>query len=199
MLLNVNQIWNKNGQRTITFHILQTQVIKKNCCTLLLTKNWCFFKLVFLERKTLMLKQRTQLQIRKNTIRKRDLKDKTRQPPPPQKKKTKKKLMKKHFVISYFDVVLFMKQKQRNKAKKQRDKNKEAKKTNKNKEKEEGKKRTRERQRNREREREKKKGKLNKQLGRKKGRHWKVSKNAFFRGGENRFCSFSKQKKRKYN
>ena len=35
--------------------------------------------------------------------------------------------MKENFVIEYFDVVLFMKQKQRRKKRKERDKNKEAK------------------------------------------------------------------------
>ena len=34
--------------------------------------------------------------------------------------------MKENFVIEYFDVVLFMKQKQRRKKRKERDKNKEA-------------------------------------------------------------------------
>ena len=36
-------------------------------------------------------------------------------------------LMKENFVIEYFDVVLFMRQKQRRKKRKERDKNKEAK------------------------------------------------------------------------
>ena len=58
-----------------------------------------------------MLNKRTQLKIRKiSKIRKRDLKEKTRQ-----ETKKEKGLMKKNILIEYFDVVLLIKQKQRRK------------------------------------------------------------------------------------
>ena len=62
--------------------------------------------------------------------------------------------MKENFVIEYFDVVLFMKQKQRRKKRKERDKNKEAKyKAKKKDRKEERQKRRKDRERERERQR----------------------------------------------
>ena len=71
-----------------------------------------------------MLNKKQKLKIRKKTkIRKGDLKEKRRE----ETNKNEKGLMKQNFVIEYFDVVLFMKQKQRRNKKKERDKNKEPK------------------------------------------------------------------------
>ena len=79
--------------------------------------------------------------------------------------KNEKGLMKKNFVIEYFDVVLFMKQKQRRKKKGKRDKNKKQKESKKKDKKEKRKEKERDRERGSE------KGGGQKRLGRKKGEH----------------------------
>ena len=65
------------------------------------------------------------------------------------KPKKDKQLTKENFVVEYFDVVLFMKQKQRRKKRKERDKNKEAKESKK--ERQEGREKGQEEERDRER------------------------------------------------
>ena len=102
--------------------------------------------------------------------------------------------MKENFVIEYFDVVLFMKQKQRRKKRKERDKNKEAKESKK--ERQEGKeKRTRRRERARERKIEK--GGGPKKLRRNKGRHSKINKKCPSLGGKQGFFFVLQSKERK--
>ena len=135
----------KNGQKTITFHILQTQVHKKTpfCCNPPFDQNLAFFNLGFLKPKTMMLNKNITVNQQKNKDKKKGFQ---------REKKTgnqkRQKLMKENFVIAYFDVVLLMKQKQRRKKRKDREKNKEAKESKK--ERQEGKeKRTRRRERQR--------------------------------------------------
>ena len=71
-----------------------------------------------------MLNKKQNLKSGKKTkIRKGNLKEKRRE----ETNKNEKGLMNKNFVIEYFDVVLFMKQKQRRKKKEKRDKNKKQK------------------------------------------------------------------------
>ena len=84
--------------------------------------------------------------------------------------------MKNNFVIEYFDVVPFMKQKQRRTKRKERDKNKEPKESKK--ERQEGRKKDK-----RETEKDKTrnlKGGGQKRLRRNKGRDSKINKNALF-------------------
>ena len=102
--------------------------------------------------------------------------------------------MKENFVIEYFDVVLFMKQKQRRKKRKQRDKHKEAKESKK--ERQEGRKKGQEEERDRERKIQK--GGGPKKLRRNKGRHSKINKKCPFLGenrGKTRFFCIKKQRK----
>ena len=70
--------------------------------------------------KTLMSQKKQNLKAGKKTkIRKGDLKEKRRE----ETNKNEKGVMNNNFVIEYFDVVPFMKQKQRRSKKKERDKN----------------------------------------------------------------------------
>ena len=118
----------------------------------------------------------------KAKIRKGDLKEKRRE----ETNKNEKGLMNKNFVIEYFDVVLFMKQKQRRNQKKERDKKQETKRNQKKKRQEgrqkEKKKRERERERDRERDRERKSESEGgqKRLWRKNGRHSNINKKSSF-------------------
>ena len=114
------QKWAENKRRL--FIVCKPQVIKKPfCCNPPLDQKWAFYKL-FLKEETLMLNKEHNLNLgTKTKIRKRDLKEKTRQ-----ETKTTERIDGKN-QISYFDVVLSMKEKQRNEAKKQRDKKTEAK------------------------------------------------------------------------
>ena len=77
----------------------------------------------FLKLKTFMFNKKHNLKSGKAKIRKRDFKEKTRQETP----QKRKDWWQTSFVIEYFDVVLFMKQKQVRKKNKETDKNKELK------------------------------------------------------------------------
>ena len=90
-----------------------------------------------------MLSKKPNLKSGKKKQRKGDLKGKRRE----ETNKNEKGLMNKNFVIEYFDVVPFMKQKQRRNQKKERDKNKNHKKAKKKDKKEGRKERRTERQR----------------------------------------------------
>ena len=90
------------------------------CCNPPLDQNLVFFQHVF-ETKNIDVEQKHNLTSRKAKIRK-GIKEKTRQETP-----KREGIDKKHIVIEYFDVVLFVKQKQRRQKNKERDKNKEPK------------------------------------------------------------------------
>ena len=113
-------------------------------------------------KKNIDVEQKTKLKSEKKAkIRKGDLKEKRRE----ETNKIEKGLMNKNFVIEYFDVVPFMKQKQRRNQKKERDKTRNHKKA-KTEDKKEGRK---ERKRERDRERKSKKGEAKKGYGERKG------------------------------
>ena len=109
-------------------------------------------------------------------IRKRDFNEKIRQ-----KTNKRENINEENFIIEYFDVVLFMKQKQRRKKRKERDKNKEAKESKK--ERQEGRKKEKKRETEKE---QLKKGEAKKRLRRNKGRHSKINKKRPFLGGKNK-------------
>ena len=104
--------------------------------------------------------------------------------------KKEKRLMKENFVIEYFDVVLFMKQKQRRKKRKERDKTRKQKKAKKRNRKE----RKKGQEEERDRERKIQKGGCPKKLRRNKGRHSKINKKCPFLGENKVFC-IKKQRK----
>ena len=118
----------------------------------------------FLKLKNIHIEQEAQ----KTKIIKRDLKEKTRQ-----ETKTRERIDETNFVIEYFDVVLFMKQKPRIKRDKERGKNKEPKESKKDRQ--EGRKNQKSK---RETENEKVKKGEAKRLRRNKGRHCRITKNA---------------------
>ena len=128
---------------------------------------------------------KTQLKIRKTKIGKKDFEEKTRQ-----ETKIEKILMKENFVIEYFDVVLFMKQKEERKGKKTK-----TKKLNKTKKKD--KKEERQKKREKQRKRKWKKGGGQKRLRENKGRQAKTNIKCPFLGEKNRVLGLLEAKKGK--
>ena len=98
-------------------------------------------------------------------------------------------MTKENFVIEYFDVVHFMRQKQRRKKRKERDKNKEAKESKK-----ERQERKKGQEEERDRERKIEKGGGQKKLRRNKGRHSKINKKCPFLGGKQVFLYYKAKK-----
>ena len=119
-----------------------------------------------------MLKKQN-LKQEKTKIRKGDLKEKRRE----DTNKHEKILMNKNFVIEYFDVVPFMKQKQRRNQEKERTRQKQETKESK-KERQEGRKKGK-KKRDTEKEKSEKGGGQNR-LWRKKGRHSQINKKCPF-------------------
>ena len=173
--------------KTIPFsHFAKRKLIKKH--VLLQPPSWPnigVFQLVFFKPKTLMLNKKHNLKQEKAKIRKRDVKEKTRQETP-----QKKGLMKINFVIEYFDVVPFMNKSKQRRQKKRRDKNKEPKENTK--ERQEGRKKEKNK---RETAKEKmKKGEAQKGLRRNKGSHSKINKKWPFQGGKQVSSIISKER-----
>ena len=154
-------------------HFAKHRLIKKTRFVApLLTQKFLFFKLCVWKSKTLMLNK-------KHNLKSGNSKDKRKGFETKNKKETKKReRISGKNAIEYFDVVLFMKQKQRRKERKERDKNQETKREQKRKTRR--KKETKEQERDREREIEQ--GASQKGWGRKREKHRKLTKNAFFRG-----------------
>ena len=186
MLLNINQVL------AITFckkdNIFKTMF----CCNAPLDQNLVFFVTVFFGKKTLMLNNKNNLTSENKTHikgieREQDRKPKIR------KVWWKANLMESKLSNWIFRCCSFMTQKERNKANKQTDKKKPSKIKQKHKR---GKEEKNKRERERDRERESEKGKLNKELGRNKGRHWKINNTVSF-GGKQVF-SLLKAKKGKH-
>ena len=113
VFLNINQNWQKKGQKYDNFsHFAKHRLITKTrfVATPLFTKNCCF-STWFFETKNIDVEQKHNLS--------GNIKDKKKGFETKCRKPTKeKRLMKKNIAIEYFDVVPFMKQKKKEKERK---------------------------------------------------------------------------------
>ena len=146
VFLNINQKWPKNGppKKDNFSDFTNTGYNKKTiCCNPPFDQTLAFFNLCFLKPTTLRLSKKHNWESGKTKIRKRDLKEKTRQ-----ETKQRERIDEKH-VIESLDVVFH--EKKTKKTEKEREKTRNQKKAKKKDKKEERKKRTRERERQRKR------------------------------------------------
>ena len=126
---------------------------------------------------------------KKIKIRQRDFKEKRRQ-----ETKEEKRLMKENFVIEYFDVVLFLKQKQRRKKRKERDKKQGSKRKQKRKT---GRKEKKGQEEERDRERKIEQGGGQKKAKEKQRQTVKNNQKMPFSRGKTRFCVLQSKERNK--